>query len=109
MKRLAICLILIIILPFCLMACDETSSVVDYEIDTSSEAPFQLVRKTKNAEHTSDNRIEDVQYYVEINTQLMYIYFIDWDANATRGGLCPLYNTDGTIMTYEQFQENYAN
>lgn len=109
MKKLVMCLILIIVLSFCLMACDETSSVIDYEIDTSSEMPFQLVRKTKNADHTSDDRIEDVQYYVETHTQLMYMYFIDWDANATRGGLCPLYNADGTIMTYEQFQENYAN
>lgn len=109
MKKLVICLILIIVLPFCLTACAETSPVSDYEIDTSSEAPFQLVRKTKNADRTKDNRIEDVQYYVETRTQLMYAYFIDWDANATRGGLCPLYNADGTIMTYEQFQENYVN
>ena len=109
MKRLVICFALVIVLSFCLMACTETSPVVDYEIDTSSEAPFQLVRKTINADYTSDDRIEEVQYYVETNTQLMYMYFIDWDANATRGGLCPLYNADGTIMTYEQFQENYVN
>ena len=98
-----------ILLILTLTACDSGEPVVDYEIDTGSEAPFQLVRKAKNAEHTSDNRIEDVQYYVETHTQLMYIYFIDWDANATRGGLCPLYNADGTIMTYEQFQEIYTN
>lgn len=37
------------------------------------------------------------------------MYCIDWDGNATRGGFCPLYNVDGTIMTYEQFQEIYTN
>ena len=109
MKKLVICFALVIVLSFCLMACDKTSPVVDYEIDTSSEVPFQLVRKTKNADYTSDDRIEEVQYYVETHTQLMYMYFIDWDANASRGGLCPLYNADGTIMTYEQFQKNYVN
>ena len=109
MKKLVICFALVSVLSFGGMACTETSPVVDDEIDTSSEAPFQLVRKTINADYTSDDRIEEVQYYVETNTQLMYMYFIDWDANATRGGLCPLYNADGTIMTYEQFQENYVN
>lgn len=71
MKRLVICLVLIIVLPFCLIACGETPPVIDYEIDTGSEVPFQLVRKTKNADYTSDNRIEGVQYHVEMNTQLM--------------------------------------
>ena len=108
MKKLIIVLF-VIILIMCLVSCKNDITSTSYEIDTGSEVPFQLVRKTKNADYTSNDRIESVQYYVETNTQLMYMYFIDWDGNATRGGLCPLYNADGTIMTYEQFQENYAN
>lgn len=108
MKKLIIVLF-VIILMMCLVSCKNDMTSTNYEIDTGSEVPFQLVRKTKNADYTSADRIEGVQYYVETNTQLMYMYFIDWDGNATRGGFCPLYNVDGTIMTYEQFQENYAN
>lgn len=92
-----------------LVACDSSEPVIDYEIDTSLSSPFQLVREVENATHTSKKCVEDVLYYVEMNTQLMYIYIIDWDGNATRAGFCPLYNADGSIMTYEQFQEIYTN
>jgi hypothetical protein len=31
------------------------------------------------------------------------MYFIDWDGNATRGGITVLYSADGTPMTLEEF------
>ena len=110
MKKIIVVFMLSVLLILTLTACDSGESVIDYEVDTNLSSPFQLVRETViNVGNLNDDRIENVQYYVEMNTQLMYVYVIDWDANATRGGFCPLYNTDGTIMTYEQFQKNYVN
>ena len=71
--------------------------------DAMNSARFcEIGRETINS-RTDNNCLEDAYYYVDIHTNIVYVYLIDWDANATRGMLTVLYNADGTPMTLEEF------
>lgn len=67
-------------------------------------ARFQEIGREAVNGRTDKDCIEDVQYYVDTHTNIVYIYFIDWDANATRGGISVLYNKDGKPMTLDEFR-----
>lgn len=108
MKKLIISLLLCVILMTCLVGCESGTVTEDYDVDMNSIYPLQLVKKIED-NSMSGVAISEIYYYTDIQTQVMYMYIIDWNGNATRGGFCPLYNADGTIMTYEQFQEIYTN
>lgn len=104
MKKL-ICLVLAcIMLIFVFVACGEQPTVGEF-VPTESETParFREIGRESIAPRNGDEQIEDAIYYVDTHTNIVYMYFIDWDANATRGGITVLYNADGTPMTLEEF------
>ena len=104
MKKL-MCLAMICLMILVLVGCGEApvGEFVPTEDETETTARFREVGKEAINSRTDNNCLEDAYYYVDIHTNIVYVYFIDWDANATRGMLTVLYNADGTPMTLEEF------
>lgn len=109
MKKI-ICLILICLtIAFVFIGCNESAPVGEFvpaeneAIETS--ARFREIGKETINSNSSNNRLEDAIYYVDIHTNIVYVYFIDWDANATRGTMTVLYNAEGAPMTLEEFEK----
>ena len=103
MKRL-ICLVLVCLaIVIMLASCGETQ-VGEFipATDKNTDSRFQEIGWEKLANHTG-NRLEEVIYYYDEYTNIVYAYFIDWNANATRGMMTVLYDADGTPMTLEEF------
>lgn len=103
MKKL-ICLVLAcIMLIFVFVACEQPP--VGEFVPTENETParFREIGREAVATRNDGNQIEDAIYYVDTHTNIVYVYFIDWDANATRGGITVLYSADGAPMTLEEF------
>ena len=102
-KILGIILICLLIITF--TGCEEPN--VGEFVPTESETTMnparfiELGREKINSK--AGNHLENAFYYVDIHTNIVYVYFIDWDANATRGMMTVLYNADGTPMTLEEF------
>lgn len=93
-------IILICLLMFVFTGCKESE-----EVTTNSVRFHELGREIINSA-SNKNCLEDAYYYVDIYTNVVYVYFIDWAANATRGMMTVLYNADGTPMTLEEFMSN---
>lgn len=99
-----ICLVLAcVILILVFVACEQPT--VGEFIPTGSETParFREIGRETIATLSGDDQIEKVIYYVDTHTNIVYMYFIDWHNNATRGGVTVLYNADGTPMTLNEF------
>ena len=107
MKKI-ICLILIcLIITFVFAGCEEApvGEFVPTEIETSSSARFQEIGKETINSRTDNDCLEDAIYYVDIYTNIVYVYLIDWDGNATRGMMTVLYSANGMPMTLEEFEK----
>ena len=107
MKRF-ICLVLVcLMMVFMLVGCeDEETSVGEFmptEDQTETTARFREIGREKVNKIEGKNKIEDTIYYVDIHTNIVYMYFIDWDGNGTRGGITVIYSEDGTPMTLDEF------
>jgi hypothetical protein len=89
-----------------LVGCDRESigDVITMETEPST-ARFQLIGKEIISSATDKDVLEDVCYYVDRYTDIIYVYAIDWDANATRGMLTVLYNAEGNPMTRTEFEK----
>ena len=68
-----------------------------------NSARFHEIGQEAINSRTNNDYLEDAYYYVDIHTNIVYVYFIDWDGYATRGMMTVLYNADGTPMTLEEF------
>ena len=103
MKKLICFILACIMLIFVFVACEQ--SPVGEFIPTESETParFREIGREVIAPARSGNHIEDAIYYVDTHTNIVYMYFIDWDGNGTGGGVTVLYSADGTPMTLEEF------
>ena len=104
MKKI-ICLLFICI-TLMLVGCDSEpiGEFTTVEIEQSS-ARFQLIGKETVNLATNEDVLEDVYYYVDRYTDIIYVYAIDWDGNATRGMLTVLYNAEGKPMTLTEFEK----
>lgn len=104
MKKI-ICLLFICV-TLILVGCDSESigEFTTVEIESSS-ARFQLIGKETINSPTNKDVLEDAYYYVDRYTDIIYVYAIDWDGNATRGMLTVLYNAEGKPMTLTEFEK----
>lgn len=104
MKKI-MCLLLICV-TLMLVGCDSESigEFTTVEMEPSS-ARFQLIGKETINSATDKDVLEDVYYYVDRYTDIIYVYVIDWDANATRGMITVLYNAEGKPMTLTEFEK----
>lgn len=106
MKKV-ICLLLTCIISMLILASCDTNPVGEY-VPAEKEvafARFQKIGVERIADHTNDCVIEDCIYYVDRYTNIIYIYTIDWDGNATRGMMTVLYNVEGKPMTFAEFEK----
>ena len=103
--RKIVCALLISLMVSVFVGCEKApvGEFVPTEIETETSARFQEIGKETINSRTDNNCLEDAIYYVDIYTNIVYVYLIDWDANATRGMMTVLYNADGTPMTLEEF------
>ena len=111
MKKI-ICLILIC-LTFSVIftGCSERAPVGEF-VPAETEAVeisarFRQIGKETINPMTDNDYLEHAIYYVDIYTNIIYVYLIDWDGNATRGMITVLYNAAGAPMTLEEFM-NYT-
>ena len=104
MKKI-LCLLFICI-TLMLVGCDSEpiGEFTTVEVEPSS-ARFQLIGKETINSATYNDVLEDVSYYVDRYTDIIYVYAIDWDGNATRGMLTVLYNSEGKPMTLTEFEK----
>ena len=103
-KILSIVLICMLIVVF--TGCEEPNvgEFVPIESETvMSSARFHEIGREAINSRTNNDCLENAYYYVDIYTNIVYVYFIDLDGNATRGMMTVLYNADGIPMTLEEF------
>lgn len=98
------------VVTICLMGlafvgCEEVpvGEFVPTEEETTTTARFQEIGREKFSTSQSERRIEDVVYYVDIHTNIVYMYFVDRDGSRTCGGITVIYGEDGTPMTLDEF------
>lgn len=108
MKRVISLILICLIITFVFAGCAQ-APVGDFvlteneTIETETPARFREIGREKINSGTGGSRLEDSIYYVDIYTNIVYVYFIDWDTHATRGMMTVLYNADGAPMTLEEF------
>ena len=102
MKKL-VCLIVVCLMILLLVGCEETpvGEFTPTE-EENTDARFKEIgwERLTNQDGT---HLEEVIYYYDEYTNIVYAYFIYWNGNATRGMLTVLYNADGTPMTLDEF------
>ena len=106
MKIKFIALILFIIMC-CLMfaACDTEETI---EMNPEDTARFQYIGKselTQNGATSNYGTADEIQYFVDNETQIVYIAVVNHAGNGTWAGFTPLIDEDGTYTTYDEFRK----
>ena len=103
MMKKFIATILFIIMNCCMLtACDETLDRVEPIVNDTSR--FQYIGKDE-VTNTGEGWYvgEEIQYYVDNETSIIYIVMINHNGNGTWAGFTPLIDNDGTYVTYDEF------
>ena len=105
MKIKAILVMLLIALCCVLSSCDAGSEdIIPVEGDT---ARFQYIGKselTQNGATSNYGTADEIQYFVDNKTQIVYVAVVNHAGNGTWAGFTPLIDVDGTYTTYEEFK-----
>lgn len=105
MKKIISIFVLVLMCCFMLAACDtETEETIDPVI--SDTARFQYIGKSElnqNGAGGNYGTADEIQYFVDNETQIIYIAVVNHSGNGTWAGFSPLIDTDGTYTTYEEF------
>jgi hypothetical protein len=86
-----------------LTAC-ETEESIDPVIDDTSR--FQYIGKSElnqNGATSAYGTAGEIQYFVDNETQIIYIAIVKHTGNGAWAGFTPLIDADGTYTTYEEF------
>jgi hypothetical protein len=105
MKKV-IAIILLIVMCFVLVACN-TEETIDPVIGDT--ARFQYIGKSKlnqNGAISNYGTADEIQYFVDNETQIIYIAIVNHAGNGTWAGFTPLIDADGTYVTYDEFKED---
>lgn len=104
MKTKFIAFMLLILLS-CFVFCscvtepDRVTPVVD---DT---ARFQYIGSDEVNPNSSGEAAEVAQYYLDNETNIIYVVILNRAGNGTWAGLTPLLDGDGTYVTYDEFRK----
>lgn len=106
MKKIICLLLACITLTIILASCGSAPAPVGEFVtsDVTNLARFQLIGAENLADISYNDVLERALYYVDRYTNIIYVYTIDFDANATRGMMTVLYNAEGEPMTLEEFE-----
>jgi hypothetical protein len=102
MKKI-IAILLLTVMCFVLAACD-TAETIDPVIGDT--ARFQYIGKSElnqNGAGGNYGTADEIQYFVDNETQIIYIAVVNHAGNGTWAGFTPLIDADGTYTTYEEF------
>ena len=99
MKKL-ICILLISLVIFATVGCDNTSLNAHIEPDADR---FEVLPYEEDL--SISGFYANITYLRDTKTDIIYTFIIRGTGNGRMGGLCPLYNADGEPMTYEEFME----
>lgn len=103
MKKVIAILLLTILCCFMLAGCDGEESIEPNPEDT---ARFQYIGKSKvtqNGATSNYGTADEIQYFVDNETQIIYVAVVNHAGNGTWAGFTPLIDADGTYTTYEEF------
>ena len=70
----------------------------NYDVSAAEDIHFE---KLSYFDHMG---IYKINYYRDVKTDIIYMLTSDMDC----GGISPLYNADGELMTYDEFMEEIA-
>lgn len=105
MKKI-IAILLLAVMCFVLVACN-TEETIDPVIGDT--ARFQYIGKSKlnqNGATSNYGTADEIQYFVDNETQIIYIAIVNHAGNGTWAGFTPLIDADGTYVTYDEFKED---
>ena len=103
MKKVISIFVLVLMCCFMLAACD-TEETITPDIDDT--ARFQYIGKSElnqNGATSNYGTADEIQYFVDNETQIIYIAIVNHAGNGTWAGFTPLIDADGTYTTYEEF------
>ena len=102
MKRIISLMLVCLIITLMLVSCNDPVGEFKPAESAETSARFcELGRETISP--AGGLAIEQAVYYVDIYTDIVYVYVIDRNGNATTGGFTVLYNAAGAPMTLEEF------
>ena len=108
MKKILI-ISLLCLICFLTVGCGPAATGQLEKVESSEEdiiGPFECVAKI-NTPLYSSNPINNISFFRDINTNLMYILVADYSGSMTYGGFTPYYNAKGSPMTYDEWKEIY--
>lgn len=104
MKKFIASILLTICCCFMLAACYETPDSVEPVVNDTSR--FQYIGKSElnqNGATSNYGTADEIQYFVDNETQIIYVAVINHAGNGTWAGFTPLIDSDGTYVTYDEF------
>lgn len=106
MKKIIAILLLAVMCCLMFVACD-TEETIDPVIGDT--ARFQYIGKSElnqNGAGGNYGTADEIQYFVDNETQIIYIAIVNHAGNGTWAGFTPLIDADGTYVTYDEFKED---
>ena len=103
MKKIFSLVVVILMCCFMLVACCTEETIEPVVGDT---ARFQYIGKSElnqNGATSNYGTADEIQYFVDNETQIVYVAIVNHAGNGTWAGFTPLIDTDGTYTTYEEF------
>jgi hypothetical protein len=107
MKKI-IAILLLTVMCFVLAACD-TAETITIDPVIGDTARFQYIGKSElnqNGAGGNYGTADEIQYFVDNETQIIYIAIVNHAGNGTWAGFTPLIDADGTYVTYDEFKED---
>lgn len=101
MKKFISSILLMIMCCFMLTACDEALDRVEPIVNDT--ARFQYIGQDSITQNGEGWAADDIQYYLDNKTNIIYIVMINRAGNGTWAGFTPLIDSDGTYVTYDEF------
>lgn len=106
MKKAIAIILLAIMCCLMLVACDTEETIDPVVGDT---ARFQYIGKSElnqNGATSNYGTADEIQYFVDNETQIVYVAIVNHAGNGTWAGFTPLIDADGTYTTYEEFRKD---
>ena len=108
MKKILLLLLILIVSMAMLVSCDESTSIEMNPDDTNHMQYIGYSKVSSNGVPSNAlGPAEEIQYYLDNQTQIIYIVIINHLGDKTWAGFTPLIDSDGTYTTYEEYLERF--
>ncbi len=105
MKKVIVILLFTIMCCFLFAGCDTEETI---EMNPEDTARFQYIGKselTQNGATSNYDTADEIQYYVDNETSIVYVVMVDRAGYSTWAGFTPLIDSDGTYTTSDEFNK----